>query len=62
MFTQKQLTGLERTFAKKKYLSAPDRIKLAIELELTNKQIRTWFQNRWMKEKMVAERQRNGRC
>ena len=55
MFTAKQLAGLERTFAAKKYLSVPDRIKLAMELELTDTQVKTWFQNRRMKEKKAAE-------
>ena len=55
VFTAKQLAGLERTFAAKKYLSVPDRIKLAMELELTDTQVKTWFQNRRMKEKKAAE-------
>ena len=55
VFTAKQLAGLERTFAAKQYLSVPDRIKLAMELELTDTQVKTWFQNRRMKEKKAAE-------
>ena len=55
VFTAKQLAGLERTFAAKKYLSVPDRIKLAMELELTDTQVKTWFQNRRMKEKKAVE-------
>ena len=55
VFTAKQLAGLERTFAAKKYLSVPDRIQLAMELELTDTQVKTWFQNRRMKERKAAE-------
>ena len=51
VFTMKQLSGLEKAFADKKYLSVPDRIKMAMELELTDAQVKTWFQNRRMKEK-----------
>jgi hypothetical protein len=51
VFTHEQLAGLERAFADKKYLSVPDRIQLAIKLELKETQVKTWFQNRRMKEK-----------
>ena len=51
VFNMKQLSGLEKAFADKKYLSVPDRIKMAMELELTDSQVKTWFQNRRMKEK-----------
>ena len=51
VFNMKQLSGLEKAFADKKYLSVPDRIKMAMELELTDAQVKTWFQNRRMKEK-----------
>lgn len=49
VFTEKQLEGLESKFADKKYLSVPDRMELAGRLELSETQVKTWFQNRRMK-------------
>ena len=49
VFTEKQLEGLESKFAEKKYLSVPDRMELAARLELSETQVKTWFQNRRMK-------------
>lgn len=49
VFTEKQLEGLESKFAEKKYLSVPDRMELAGRLELSETQVKTWFQNRRMK-------------
>lgn len=49
VFTEKQLEGLETKFAEKKYLSVPDRMELAGRLELSETQVKTWFQNRRMK-------------
>ena len=49
VFTEKQLEGLESKFAEKKYLSVPDRMELALRLELSEIQVKTWFQNRRMK-------------
>lgn len=49
VFTEKQLDGLESKFADKKYLSVPDRMELANRLELSETQVKTWFQNRRMK-------------
>lgn len=49
VFTEKQLEGLESKFSEKKYLSVPDRMELANRLELSETQVKTWFQNRRMK-------------
>ena len=49
VFTEMQLEGLETKFAEKKYLSVPDRMELASSLDLSETQVKTWFQNRRMK-------------
>ena len=62
VFTEKQLEGLESKFAEKKYLSVPDRMELASRLELSETQVKTWFQNRRMKckKQQVSEGQQSG--
>lgn len=45
-FTDAQLQSLERAFDKQKYLSVQDRQELAAKLNLTDTQVKTWFQNR----------------
>ncbi|KAG8181580.1 hypothetical protein JTE90_017330 [Oedothorax gibbosus] len=51
VFTELQLMGLERRFDCQKYLSTPDRAELARALNLTQLQVKTWYQNRRMKWK-----------
>lgn len=62
VFTEKQLEGLESKFVEKKYLSVPDRMELASRLELSETQVKTWFQNRRMKckKQQVSEGQQSG--
>jgi hypothetical protein len=45
-FTPQQTQNLERRFSNHKYLSPEDRRKLAMELTLSDRQVKTWFQNR----------------
>ena len=45
------MTALEKNFAKQKYLSIPERLDLAKDLDLTEQQVKTWFQNRRTKWK-----------
>ncbi|KAI5617392.1 homeobox protein VENTX [Silurus asotus] len=50
-FTSYQIKRLEKTFHKHKYLGANQRRKIAKKLNLSETQVKTWFQNRRMKLK-----------
>jgi hypothetical protein len=50
-FTDMQIFQLERMFETQKYLSSVERHQLADLLNLTDTQVKTWFQNRRMKFK-----------
>ncbi|XP_029306158.1 ventral homeobox [Cottoperca gobio] len=50
-FTPEQISKLEKIFNKHKYLDAGERVKTAQKMNLTETQVRTWFQNRRMKLK-----------
>ena len=45
-FSDHQLQTLENTFERQKYLSVQDRMELAAKLNLTDTQVKTWYQNR----------------
>ena len=52
-FTSSQLKSLEQKFHDKKYLTITERNNLAKNLNLTDTQVKTWFQNRrtkWKKQ------------
>lgn len=45
-FTDHQLNSLEKSFERQKYLSVQDRMELAAKLNLSDTQVKTWYQNR----------------
>ncbi|KAM6973221.1 homeobox protein DBX1-B [Aplochiton taeniatus] len=57
VFSDVQRKSLEKMFQKQKYISKPDRKKLASKLGLKDSQVKIWFQNRRMKWRNSKERE-----
>nr|XP_046205764.1 homeobox protein DBX1-A [Oncorhynchus gorbuscha] len=57
VFSDVQRKALEKMFQKQKYISKPDRKKLASKLGLKDSQVKIWFQNRRMKWRNSKERE-----
>ncbi|XP_071604276.1 homeobox protein vex1-like [Heliangelus exortis] len=54
-FSAAQLQELERSFREQRYIGASEKRRLAAALNLTQSQIKTWFQNRRMKFKRQTQ-------
>ena len=59
-FTNTQVNELEKRYKRSKYLPIEERAGLAQRLKLSEQQIKTWFQNRRMKEKRQVKDGRTG--
>ncbi|XP_077992579.1 hematopoietically-expressed homeobox protein hhex-like [Glandiceps talaboti] len=60
-FSNDQTVELEKKFESQKYLSPPERKKLAKSLQLTERQVKTWFQNRRAKWRRLKQELPNGK-
>ncbi|KAK4883500.1 hypothetical protein RN001_006819 [Aquatica leii] len=64
-FTSIQTDALEKRFVSHKYLSPEDRRILADSLKLTDKQVKTWFQNRrakWRRSNSTSSNNTDTEC
>lgn len=53
VFTRSQVMRLESIFQVKKYISSDERSQIAYSLQLSEAQVKTWFQNRRNKYKRI---------
>ena len=62
LFSPHQIQTVEKEFAKRRYVTEEKRVQLAFEVNLTEAQVKTWFQNRrtkWKKESKEIQENMN---
>lgn len=60
-YTSEQLTRLENCFSVKPYLTRAKRIEISKELNLQERQVKIWFQNRRMKDKRESQKNKSSK-
>lgn len=55
-FSDRQRTTLEQAYRCKPYVDYQRRMELALDIGLSEEQVRIWFQNRRAKDRQVAKR------
>jgi len=55
-FSRLQIMELEKRFHRQKYLASAERSALAKSLKMTDAQVKTWFQNRRTKWRLVEDK------
>ncbi|XP_038045287.1 brain-specific homeobox protein homolog [Patiria miniata] len=61
IFTQEQLDRLETEFARQQYMVGTERLYLAAQLDLSESQVKVWFQNRrikWRKQNLESQQEK----
>ncbi|XP_022080807.1 homeobox protein HMX3-B-like [Acanthaster planci] len=61
IFTQEQLDRLETEFSRQQYMVGTERLYLAAQLDLSESQVKVWFQNRrikWRKQNLESQQEK----